>query len=239
MRLVLALALLTIVATTASAQSTYVGASFIGDVVRTSGASFDGSGGGAGNGETFGGALRVGAPLGRQWGVELEFARTGEIDTAPVGVFPAGFPVGSIEWSSGDSSGVPSSITSSTAIFPSPRFESERRLATISTLLWWDHELSDRISLVYLGGVAFTRSTWEVRISYPDFPIPPLPFPRPAILPPRDLNQEITSYGADVAVGFEGRIGMTDHLRLVPGVRLQTISEGWAIRPGVGLQWEF
>lgn len=235
MRRLLGAVLLVGVASTASAQSTYVGASFIGDVVRTTGSGF----GGAGNGETFGGALRVGTPLGRQWGVELEFARTGEIEMMPGGVFPAG----SIEWSSGSSAGFLSSITSSALIFPSPRFESERRLATISTLLWWNHELSDRVSLAYLGGVAFTRTTWELRISYPDFPVPPFPLPlpigRPTILPPPDLHQETTSYGADVAVGFEGRIGMTDHVRLVPGIRLQTISDGWAIRPGVGLQWTF
>lgn len=232
-RVVIGIVLLIATASTASAQSAYVGASFIGDVVRTSGSSF---GGNAGNGETFGGALRVGTPLGRQWGVELEFARTGEIEMMPGGVFPAaGF-----EWSGAASGSFTfTSDTTSSLIFPAPRFESERRLATISTLLWWNHELSDRLSLVYLGGIAFTRTTWDLRIFYPDFPIPPIPLGRPAILPPRDLDQETTSYGADVAVGFEGRIGMTDHLRLVPGIRLQTISEGWAIRPGVGLQWSF
>lgn len=233
MRLGFGIVLLIAAAGTASAQSAYVGASFIGDVVRASGSSF---GGGAGNGETFGGALRVGTPLGQQWGVELEFARTGEIETMPGGVFPAT----RAEWSSQLSGGVGfPSVTTSSLIFPAPRFESERRLATISTLLWWNHELSDRLSLVYLGGVTFTRSTWELHISYPDFPVPPLPIPRPTILPPPNLDQKTTSYGADVAVGFEGRIGMTDHVRLVPGIRLQTIAEGWAIRPGVGLQWVF
>jgi len=239
MRRLLGIILLVGSASTASAQSTYVGASFIGDVVRTSGTDF---GGGTGGGETFGAALRVGAPLGRQWGVELEFARTGEIEMTPGGgVFPAVFPSGGIEWSSGNSSGFVSSITSSSLIFPTPRFESERRLATISTLLWWNHELSDRVSLVYLGGVAFTRTTWELHISYPAFPVPPIPIPlgRPTILPPPDFDQETTSYDADVVVGFEGRIGMTEHVRLVPGIRLQTISAGWAIRPGVGLQWTF
>jgi hypothetical protein len=236
MRLLLVIALVTVVASAASAQSAYVGASFIGDVVRTSGSSF---GSNAGNGETFGGTLRVGTPLGQQWGVELEFARTGEIEMMPGGVFPAA----GVEWiGEGSSSFTFSSVTSSTLIFPAPRFESERRLATLSTLLWWNHELSDRVSLVYLGGIAFTRTTWELRISYPDFPVtpvPPVPFGRPTILPPPDLDQETTSYGGDAAVGFEGRIRMTDHLRLTPGIRLQTISNGWSIRPGVGLQWAF
>ena len=235
MRLPFGVVLLIAAASTASAQSTYVGASFIGDVVRTSGSNF---GGGTGNGETFGGALRVGTPLGQQWGVELEFARTGEIEMMPGGVFPAT----GIQWSDAAPGSVPfTSVTASSVIFPTPRFESERRLTTVSTLLWWNQELSDRVSLVYLGGVAFTRTNWKVRISYPNFPVPALPLPggRPTILPPPDLNQESTSYGADVVVGFEGRIKMTDHLRLVPGIRLHTISDGWAIRPGVGLQWAF
>ena len=232
MRLLLGIALLTLTASAASAQSAYVGASLIGDLVRTSGSGF---GDGTGNGETFGGALRVGTPLGQQLGVELEFARSGKMEMMPGGVFPAG-----AEWSSeGFGDFTFTEITSSGLIFPAPRFESERRIATISTLLWWNHELSDRIGLVYLGGVAFTRTAWKVRISYPDFPMPPLPFPRPTIFPPPDLTRESTSYGADVAVGFEGRIGMTEHVRLVPGIRLQTIPGGWAIRPGVGLQWVF
>lgn len=232
MRLLLAVALLTVTASIASAQSAYVGASLIGDLVRTSGSSF---GDGTGNGETFGGALRVGTPLGQQLGVELEFARSGKMEMTPGGVFPAG-----AEWSSLGSGDFPfTEITSRGLIFPSPRFESERRLATISTLLWWNHELSDRISLVYLGGVAFTRTSWKVRISYPDLPIPPLPFPRFPTFPPPDLTQESTAYGADVAVGFEGRVGMTEHVRLIPGIRLQTISAGWAIRPAIGLQWVF
>ena len=66
--------------------------------------------GGGGNGETFGGALRAGTPLGQHWGVELEFARTGEIEMMPGGVFPAtGF-----EWSSEASGTFP--ITSVTSL---------------------------------------------------------------------------------------------------------------------------
>ena len=230
-QIVIGIVLLIATASTTSAQSAYVGASFIGDIVRTSGSTF---GGGAGNGETFGGALRVGTPLGNQWGVELEFALTGKIE-----MMPDAFLAAELGAPSGNSGSFTFTPADSAPFFPVPRFESERRLTTISTLLWWNHELSDRLSLVYLGGVAFTRTTWELRISYPDFPVPPLPLGRPTIFPIPDLNHETTSYGADVAVGFEGRIGMTDHLRLVPGIRLQTVSGGWAIRPGVGLQWTF
>jgi hypothetical protein len=224
MRLVLGVALVIAVASTASAQSAYVGASFIGDIVKVSGSSY---GDGTGGGETFGGALRAGVALGERWGVELEYARTGEIEARPnVFLAQASFTLAPFDEPS---------------YFPIPEFSSERQLSTISTLLWWSHEMSQRFSLVYLGGVAFTRTAFDLRVGYP-LPVgPPIPVDRfgSGIAFPRVIEQESTSYGADVAVGIEGRIGMTDHLRLTPGLRLHTVPGGWAIRPGVGLQWMF
>ena len=215
------LACLFAAASTASAQSAYVGATLFGDVVRVSGTSIDSDSGG---GETYGGALRAGMPLGEHWGVELEFARSGTLETTPNIIYAQttiSFPVGD------------------PAIFPIPQFEAERQLTTISTLGWFNREVNDRVSLVFLGGVAFTRSSGEFRISYPGIrPLPPTG--GPILIPsPREIVQRTTTYDADVAVGFEGRIGMTEHVRLVPGIRLQTIAGGWAIRPGVGLQWTF
>jgi hypothetical protein len=225
MRVLSALVLAVAYASTASAQSPYVGVSFIADVVRLSGST---DGDGSGNGETLGGALRAGVSLGQQWGVELEFARTGTIEETP-DVFRA---QGSLTFFPSDGSVI------SPDFFPIPEFRSERQLSTISTMVWWNHEVSERVGLAYLGGVAFTRTTHEFRIGYRDFPVPLGPMPS-LIFPPRLIERETVSYGADVAVGFEGRIGMTEHLRLTPGIRLQTISAGWAIRPGVGLQWMF
>lgn len=208
------------VAASAHAQSTYVGASFIGDVVRMSGSD---PGGPNGDGEAFGGALRLGTALGDRFGVEIELARSGEIEATPPFAILAqeGFTFGS--------DGV------FPQIFPPPDIESERQLSTISTLLWWNHEVSSRLSLAYLGGVAFTRVSSELRLSFPAVPRPP----NVGIGLPRAIEQESVTYDADVVVGFEGRIGMTDHVRLVPGARLQTVPGGWAFRPGVGLQWAF
>lgn len=206
----------------AAAQSAYVGASFIADVVRVSGSSQDAS---LGNGEAYGGALRAGLAIGSQWGVELEFARSGEIRTTPdVRILAEAFPPPD------DVFGVP-------AIFPAPDISTSRQLATVATLLWWNHELNDRVGLAFLGGVAFTRAEMELRVSYPDI-LPP--FPRvPLPMPTRLFESTSVNYGADVSVGIEGRIGMTEHLRLVPGIRLQTAADGWAIRPGIGLHWQF
>jgi hypothetical protein len=40
-------------------------------------------------------------------------------------------------------------------------------------------------------------------------------------------------------VGFEACIGLTEHVNLVPGVRLHGLENGWLLRPAVGLEWEF
>ena len=230
MRLALGVCLVLVCTAGASAQSAYVGASFIGDIIRVSGSTY----GDGGNGETFGGALRVGTPLGERWGVELEFARSGKTDMSSPQVLPAS---ARFTWSS-STSGASFPIGDTTSlIFPPPQFSAERRLSTLSTMLWWSQDVGDRLSLVYLGGIAFTRNESRVRFSYP-FPLG-MPSPIDPIFPIRAIDQKTTSYDADVAVGFEGRVGMTEHLRLVPGIRLQTAVEGWAIRPGVGLQWVF
>jgi hypothetical protein len=230
MRPTLCLVCLLAFASTASAQSPYVGASFLADVVRLSGNSDSSNGG-----EAFGGALRVGVPLGGQWGVELELARSGEIETSPDFVIQSG------SFSFVDS-GV--QVPPRTEIFPTPQITSTQQLSTISTMLWWTHQVSDRIGIAYLGGVAFTRTENDFSIDFPGLPFPGFPFPIP-VEPDggpggsRLFETESIAYDADVAVGVEARIGMTEHLRLTPGVRMQTVPNGWAIRPGIGLQWMF
>jgi hypothetical protein len=230
MRVAIGLVLLFGCTSAASAQ-TYIGASFIGDIVRQSGQRDLNPG----NGETFGGALRVGTTLGSQWGVEFEFARTGEIDVSPT---LAAFSRGSF------------TVTSSSAdeVFPIQTFpafteiSAQRQLATLSTMLFWQHSIGDRVTLAYLGGVSFTRVDSRLRIDYEDiiFPPSPLPgFPLPLPRPRPTIESESVTYDADVAVGFEGRIGMTEHVKLVPGIRLQTAAGGWTLRPGIGLHWQF
>ncbi len=218
MRLTLGFLLAVVASTTASAQSTYVGAAFIGDIVRGSG---DDAGTGA-SGETFGGALRVGTPLGARWGVELEIARSGEIDALP-GAIP--FAAGSLTFSS--DAGV---IGSPLPVIRSPLpFSSRQQLSTLSTMLWWNQELSQRVALVYLGGVSFTRTELDIRVEFPFIPFP-MPIDMP-FLPPQLFESETVDYDANIGVGFEGWIGVTDHLRFTPGVRLQTAGGGLAIRP--------
>jgi hypothetical protein len=203
----------------AHAQSPYVGGSLAGDIVRLSGSSDFGS---TGSGEALGGALRVGTPLGERWGVDLEFARTGEIETEPdIRILADAFPT----------------IGPGILIFPQPEITTRRQASTLTTMLWWQHAVSDRFDLVYLGGAAFTRSDSRLTIEFPSIPIPTPIGDVP--LPSRVLDQESVSYSTGVGVGLDGRIWMTERLRLVSGLRLLTIPGGWVVRPAVGVQWVF
>jgi hypothetical protein len=209
----------------ADAQSPYVGASVLADVVRTSGP--DDSD--AGSGEAIGAAVRVGAALGPRWGVELEFVRSGEIEWHPdVTILAAGTTRRS------DLFGALPDL--SILPFPSPEISVESQLSTLTTSVWWRQRVNDRFDLVYLGGVTFARSQLESEVSYAS----PLPGGRLGQrLPTRLYAQETTDYDTGVTVGLEGAIGMTEHLRIVPGVRMLALDSQWIIRPAVGLQWRF
>ena len=210
---------------TASAQSPYVGISLIGDIVRTSHAEGSFDGGPQGSGESIGFGVKIGAPVAANWGVELEFVRPSEIEGSGSPVYPL-LP-------SPLTVGDPAIITTllgslpSTTIFPSPvRVETRDRYTTLSTVAWASQDLSDRVSLIYLGGVAFNRSEHEYGVSY-NIPIRPI------------SSQRTINYGVRPVVGLESRIAMTDHLSLVPGIRLVGLQDAWLFRPAVGVRWSF
>jgi len=209
-------------ASSAAAQSPYVGGALIADVARFSGSNGDTV---PGNGEAIGGAVRAGVPLGNQWGVDLEFTRSGEIETTPdVRILAQLVSPG----------GIPEFIPQ---IFPPPDIRNRQQLSTLATTVWRQQYISERFDLMYLGGVAFNRIERSLRIGFaiPDINLPAIPR---IDLPPPVFQQESVSYGAGVIVGLDARVGMTEHLRLVPGARLLTASPGgWVVRPAVGVQW--
>ena len=209
-------------ATGAAAQSPYVGGAVLADIVRSSGSEDQQPG----NGETLGGALRVGTSFGQRWGVELEFVRSGETDWRPDVSILAGL-----------TSSVPSFISTlpDIAIFPSPQIEIESQLSTLTTSLWFRQNVTDRFSLVYLGGAAFARTETETNVEYPIIPLPR----GGQTAPTRLYSQEAVIYDAGLSVGLNGEIEMTDHLRLVPGIRMLNIASQWLLRPSVGLHWRF
>lgn len=212
-------------ATGAAAQSPYVGAAVLADVVRTSGSPDQQPG----SGETFGGALRVGTSLGPRWGVDLEFVRSGETDWQPDVTILANLPprVTNVFGPVPD-----------LAIFPTPRIEVESQLSTLTASLWFRQNVSDRFSIVYLGGVVFSRTETETEIEYGPIPLP-RGVPTVPALPTRLYSNEAVLYDTGVSVGIEGDIEMTDHLRLVPGLRMLALESQWLLRPSVGLRWRF
>jgi len=215
----------------AFAQSTYVGGALIADIIRPSQTT---GGAGGGGGEALGGALRVGTPFGEHWGVDLEFAMSAELDSAPDARLLA---------SAGNSFTFSSTGGTTTGISLFPEIRSRQQLSTLTTMLWWRHEIGARSDIVYLGGVAFTRTETSIRYAYQiPFPLVPLPIGGvPAFPFPRapTFQFDAIGYDAGVAVGLDGRIGMTDHLKLVPGIRLLTAAGGWVVRPAIGLHWTF
>lgn len=223
-------------AASAFAQGAYVSAVVFGDIVRSSHAEVPGVGDSGGGGEAVGFALRAGTPLGGAWGVEVEFAHPGEIDDEhelglrfPVDTLPRGVPVISRDGDVGQL--LPELIRAPLTY----RVRTSERNTTLSAALWYEQPLTSRVSMAYLGGVAFTRSTYENEVTYSPLI---LGLPELALTLPPTLS-ESTIYGVQPMVGVESRIGMTDHLRLVPGLRLQASDGRWLIRPAVGLSWSF
>jgi len=216
-------------APSAYAQGAYVSASLTGDIVRQNRVESVGFNQPSG-GEAIGFALRVGSELGARWGVELEFARPQEItnDFAP-GVVP--LPAATLV--PGVVGGVfPPDAVQTYPVF-SYRIRTSQRNTMVSSAVWARHEISRRMSLVFLGGVGFHRTTSDTSVTFE----PRLPSPFPIALPPSVTNA--TNYDAGPFAGVEGRIGLTDHAHLVTGVRLHGISGGWLFRPSVGLGWNF
>jgi hypothetical protein len=111
---------------------------------------------------------------------------------------------------------------------------SRQRNSSLSTTLWLQQQLSARVSMVYHGGVAFSRTDFESEISFP-----PLIFGAPIRLLPPPTRNETVVYGVRPVVGVESRIAMGQHAHLVPGVRLQAGEGRWLIRPAVGIGWMF
>jgi hypothetical protein len=240
MRYVTLVVSLVLISAPAWAQSPYVVGSFGMDVSRFGGFETTGFDAPDRSGEVMSGALRVGMSVGDRWGVELEFARGAELedDTSfpnilaaqNVGVFSSLVP-----------GAAPTSVTSLLA--PSFRQRIEQRQQTIATLGWVRQGLGSRVDIAYLAGMGFWRTT---RVTHTEYSFPPLPPGVPGLpvrLLPSSQTTKATLYGLDPVVGVEAHVGLTDHVKLVPGLRLQGIGDaegnGWMLRAGVGLGWFF
>ncbi len=222
-----------LLAAPAWAQSPYVAGAIGAEIVRTTSVESSGSTFDDGNGESWSGAIRVGTLVAPRVGVELEFLRAGAIEgdgNGPIFI-AAGIPravVGSL---------VADGLVADAAIFPIISQQTRMRTNTVSTLAFVRQAVGERVDLVYLGGLGFSRVVHEI-----EFGIPRrlLAASQPVV---SSRSTRTTQYGVGPIVGLEARIGMTEHARLVAGVRLhalgQSLVNGWIVRPNVGLAWMF
>jgi hypothetical protein len=214
----------------AQAQSTYVGVSALSDIARFGSMGIGDSSGG----EAFGGAIRVGTSITDRWGVDLEFARPGEIETENDIGFLLGAPVrGAVFEGPRNRALAPATDLISSILPPSFRITNTQRYTSLTVMPWVRQSLGSRADIVYLGGLALLRTT--NRTDY-----------GPGIRLAAGLttlDSTIVSYGSAPAVGMDVRIAMSEHLKLVPGIRLIALDDrgqtGWLTRPSVGLQWRF
>lgn len=225
--MILTISFLLGLAATAAAQTAYVGASLLGDIVRTGHTESAGFDSDSGSGDAVGFALRIGTGMGSNWGVELEYARPSMIKSSRQVVYPlfssalVGTPQGALQ----------ELVATLPTIYP-PQYpfpvaiETRERHITISTVLWTNQHVSERVDLVFLGGVAFERFDQE---SGYGFGADVIPF----------FSSRTIAYGARPVVGLESWVGLTEHVTLMPGIRLLGVQNGWSIRPAVGLGWSF
>lgn len=216
--LVVSLALGVAGALPAQAQSSYVGTTFSGNVVRTP--LTIGLLGTSGSGESPAIGVRAGTSIGERWGLDAEVTYPGRITnehtlslgSSLIGLEPVFGSTGL--W-------VPPSQTTTHSV----------RHSTFTTMLWVRQQPTERLSLTYLGGIAFVRfdGTYrtESRLSS-SFPLPVVPF-----------EQESTSYYAGPSLGFDASIRLTPRLDIVPNVRLMIFRDLLVARPGVGVVWKF
>ena len=174
--------------------------------------------------------LRLGTRVGERWGVELAFARSSEIAEditngccccIPV-LTTGGAPVGA-GLGQGEELIYRPIIDSVTSM--------RLRHNSVGTMAWVRQPVADTIDLAYLGGLAFGRNVREVTVTYGG-------------LGGFRSSSQTTTFDLSPVVGFEARIAMTEHIRLVPGIRMQGTSDaaagdGWLLRATVGLGWQF
>jgi hypothetical protein len=226
-RVALALVLSLAGAVGARAQTPYVAATIGADVARVSHSTSTLSPTASGDSEALSWSLRAGTSVGESWGVELEFVTSGRsrVDI-PVGISPL-IP-GTVTTVGRTDLVLPPNLP-----FPIGGFQTDvRRMHADLDTVAWVRQRAGGIDLVYLGGIAFSRQRLEITQTFPTL------F---ALFAPGGGTFRTTAinYGTRPLVGAEARIGLTSRVRLIPGIRLQGLADGWLVRPYAGLGWSF
>lgn len=207
------------------AQSTTISASLIGNIVRTDSLDtelpfVDNL---SPNGSSVGVALRVTQALADRWGVELEFALPGDIESEATRQTTI----------SSTLSPTPPPPFSFQVLTPvSYRIATRRQHLTIGTTAWFKQSIGGKTSLVYSAGVGLLRMRQELEYDFSSV-IPGLTIP----FPPSGVTS--ISYAVAPLLGLDAQIALSEHVRLVPGIRVQPHSSMWLLRPGIGVGWTF
>lgn len=217
---------------------TYVTAALSADLTKSNESTTNGTTFPDGDRDSIGWGLRVGTTLGSQWGVELEFHRSGELETQNGPIILEQFPL-SRPSAFPQSSALPRFVEAGIAIFPAPEIHTDQRNTTWNTSAWFSRPLGARADMVFLGGLGFYRVVQNTEYSFggsrrqPDL----RPFEQ------RSFRTRTINYGVGPLVGAEARIHMTDHLELTPGFRVQSLGSDLGrvllLRPSVALRWTF
>jgi hypothetical protein len=218
-----------LVAVAAGAQSPYVGGTIGADVSRFSQATSNVASSESGDSEVISGSLRVGTSLGQNWGVELEFVRSGQSrGQVPPPIYYSPLASGANSFTV-----VPAGVSS--IAFPVGGFQTDVRQShyDFDTVAWVRQGAGSKVDLVYVAGVAFSHRRVEISQTFPTVIRALLPVPGGA------FRTTAIDYSARPLVGAEARIGLTSHVRLIPGLRLQGLADGWLLRPYAGLGWFF
>lgn len=232
-RIVVGAVLVLLVAAAARAQSAYVAGTISADISRVSHTESTFSSAPSSGDETLSGSLRVGSGIGQSWGVELEFVHSAWSHTQMSSTV---FPLATNTLPPTTVTSVGGVTFSSVDVIPTIvpfRSDVRRSHSDLDAAVWARQAVSGTIDLVYLGGVAFSRERIEVSQNFPTAlrlfaPVPNGVFRSTAI-----------NYGTRPLAGIEARVRLTSHVRLIPGLRLQGIADGWLMRPYAGLGWFF
>jgi len=226
-RLALATCALVLYASAAHAQASYVAGSVSADVARMDTVNHTDA---PGTGEAVSWSVRAGGAITPRFGVELDFTRASEIETDDR---PDVSILGDLSYTfvgPSDFLSFPGDVTLPSIL--SYNVHTAQRTSTITAAAWARQAITARVALVYLGGIAFGRVERTTTSSF-DFPIPLASI----YVPSSELRT--VDYTAGPMAGFEARIGLAQHVELVPGVRMMAAGGGWIIRPAVGIGWTF
>lgn len=224
---------LLMLSTPAAAQSTYVGASLVGDIARFTKVNYDNDtprilGDLSIDGEAIGFNVKVGRAFTERWGLEFEYARSGTFEDN----FPQFLPAWTTERL------LPTLPSGTVVSIPSFDLDvtSERHHMSMSALAFVRQDVGERVELSFLGGIAFNRIS--TKTDY-DVDIRGLANNLPIFLD----DIEAIEYHAGPSVGAEAAFKLGDSAAITGGVRLHAVSgsgrSGWVIRPNVGMRWQF